>query len=227
VVERARMNSKTLMFAFFLIICSNSHAQPLNNSARRESGEILHQKASGLFEIYCDFQCPFCARLFKKLGAGEVSEGRTVNFKFMHYPFHENSHALALFYEAVKVNYPDKEKTVVDSLYKFQTQISASNSDVAIRALNLLHGMDPVLIARDMRARDTKFALFDSKQSAVLKKVIATPTVFYEGARVNIDEPEMIARYILNNSSASIDSGAPATTVEGDCATCKMPRGEK
>lgn len=179
------------------------------------------QLSEDSFEVFCDFRCPFCARLFSSLLAGAKAEGRVLSFRFRHYPFHEGSNELAEFFEAAVVNYPDQLEPLIDSLYKFRRQTGPENFDKSVGALNTLHGLDARRIKRDMQARDTLLAISESKRAAVAAGVDATPTVFYGGTLVTLEAPEEIARFMLDHSRLSAQ--APPAAALGDCPSCERP----
>lgn len=177
------------------------------------------------FEVFCDFRCPFCARLFSSLLSGAKTEGRVLSFRFRHYPFHEGSDELARFFEAAVVNYPDQLEPLIDSLYKFIRQTRPETFEKSVGALNTLHGLDARRIKRDMQARDTLFAISESKRAAVAAGVHATPTVFIGGTLITLEAPEEIARFMLDHSRLSAQ--APPAAAIGDCPSCERPRKTK
>ena len=179
------------------------------------------QVSEDSFEVFCDYRCPFCARLFTSLLAGAKAEGRVLSFRFRHYPFYEGSDDLAKFFEAAVVNYPEQLEPLIDSLYKFRRQTRPENLEKAVGALNTLHGLDARRIKRDMHARDTLLAISESKRAAVAAGVDATPTVFYAGTLVTLEAPEDIARFMLDHSRPSAQ--APSAAALGDCPSCERP----
>ena len=215
---RARL---VLLGPLALAICAMSVAQTLSEKA--PTAEARNAPAgSAEFEVYCDFRCPFCARLFSTLLAGAKAEDREVAFHFKHFPFHEGATALARFYEATVVNYPDQREALIDSLYRFRRQTVPENLPKMIPSLSLVHGLDFRRIDRDMKARDIDLAIADSERAAVAAGVEATPTVFYGGAPVTLEEPEQLARFMLDHSPRRSQPGSA-----DDCPVCARPRSWK
>ncbi|MCM8623686.1 MAG: thioredoxin domain-containing protein [Candidatus Accumulibacter sp.] len=216
------MSAKLVMAgAALALACTFSNAQ---SSAPTPNGVQVDSKppvSDASFEVFCDFRCPFCARLFTSLLAGAKAEGREVPFRFRHYPFHEGSDELASFFEAAVANYPDQLEPLIDSLYKFRRQTRPENFRKIVDALSTLHGLDPSRIKRDIQARDTLLAISESKRAAVAAGVDATPTVFYGNTLVTLEEPEEIARFMLDHSR--LRAQAPPAAAVGDCPSCERP----
>lgn len=198
---------------------ANAQTYVLPTSGSQIDG--IPQIAEDSFEVFCDFQCPFCARLFTSLLAGAKAESRVLSFRFRHFPLHKGSDELAMFFEAAVLNYPDQLEPLVDSLYKFKRQTGPENFEKSVAALNTLHGLDARRIKRDMRARDTLLAISESKRAAVAVGVDATPTVFYGGTLLTLEAPEEIARFMLDHSR--VNAQAPQSAGWGDCPSCERP----
>ena len=192
-----------------LLPMSSLSAAPLNANA----------DSTKQFDVYCDFRCPYCARLFSRLLAGARAEQRTLDYRFLHFPFHSGSMEIALFYEAAMSNYPDQRDSLIESLYKFRGQTGSSNFQRALTALATLHAMDEIRVRRDMRARDSALTVSDSKRTAVALSVDATPTVFYRGQMVALSEPEEIARFMLDHSPQT--AGVLPKLTADDCPSCQ------
>jgi protein-disulfide isomerase len=172
-------------------------------------------------EIYCDFQCPFCARLFGTLLPLSKAEGRQLSFRFRHYPFHNGSRKQALFFEAARTQADVDELSLIESLYRFQRDISADNLPAVATALATLHGIDQVRLKRDMRARDVALAVRQDEQAAVAVKVDHTPSVFIDGTLL-VGPPELIAMAVLKASPMAPKVEPPPDG--DDCNVCKVRR---
>lgn len=218
------MIRRTLLVLMCSLITMSANAQAPDQSDVPNNDPIPHTAENHPFDIYCDFRCPFCAKLFITLFSGSTIEGRAVSFRFLHFPLHQGSDTLARLYESAILNYPEKSDLLIESLYKYREQTSASNHEKIIAALSVVHGMDLDLIKRDMKARDIAFAISASKQSAVAKRVIATPTVFHGLVQLPDAEPEKIARYILENSPRKLGQDSAPVTQETDCSSCTILR---
>lgn len=197
---------------------ANAQTFALPTSGGQIGDELQVSQAS--FDVFCDFRCPFCARLFNSLLAGAKAEGRVLSFRFRHYPL-QGSDELAKFFEAAVVNYPDQLEPLIDSLYKFRRQTGPENFEKSVSALSTLHGLDARRIKRDMQARDTLLAISESKRAAVAAGVDGTPTVFQRGTLVTLEAPEDIARFMLDHSLLSAQ--APPAAAVGDCPSCERP----
>ena len=173
------------------------------------------------FEIYCDFRCPFCARLFETLISRAKYEHKSVAYSFMHYPFHDGSEKLARFYEGVIMNRPSDRNAIIESLYRFRRASRPDQLEHVFRALSVLYEFNFKLIQRDMAARDIMLRVSQSKQIARERGVKATPTVFYNGVELSPMEPEEIANFIVDHSTENEPSSINPTVDE--CSICSYP----
>lgn len=105
------------------------------------------------FEIFCDFQCPYCARFFITLFSGARYEGKEPIYELKHLPlpFHPGAETLARFYEAAILNHPSERDELIESLYRFKNQ---RDPQQLINALSIAHNLDSALVKRDLIARD-------------------------------------------------------------------------
>jgi protein-disulfide isomerase len=168
-------------------------------------------------EIFCDFRCPFCARLFNSLLPSAMVEHRQLNLRFRHFTFHAGSQELARFFEAARLQDPSIDLTLIGSLYRYQRQVDATNLLAVETALATLHGLDGSRLARDLDARDVALAIREDEKDAVAAGVDATPTVFANGKPLT-GEPEEIARAILI-LSPQIETRA-SDLVDQPCLLC-------
>lgn len=178
--------------------------------------------SSSSFEIFCDFRCPYCAKFFTMLFAGAKYEGKKLIYVFKHFPFHSRSGLLAKFYESIILHYPAEKDSVIDSLYKFRDQ---DNTEQLMSGLVAVYGFNSSLISRDISARDTELKIEESKQSAVSRSIEHTPAVFYMGQEVTLDEPEELARFVLERSPLS--NSESQTQPETGCLACNNTEGLK
>lgn len=214
------MTFKKYVGLLLLLFSTSGSAQTLPPVSSLNAAPVnANADSTKQFDVYCDFQCPFCARLFSRLLAGARVEQRTVDYRFRHFPFHSGSVEIALFYEAAMSNYPERRDSIIESLYKFRAQTEPTNFARAVTAFATLHAFDVVRVRRDMRARDSALAVSDSKRTAVALSVDATPTVFYRGQKVALAEPEEIARFMLDHSPQIADV-LPKLSAD-DCPSCQ------
>lgn len=181
-------------------------------------GPQADTKPASSIEIFCDFRCPFCARLFAALLPLAKAENRQLTFRFRHYPFHNGSEELALFFEAARIQPSVDAQALLESLYRFQRNIAPDDLQASGAALAALHGLNTTRLKRDLKARDVALAVKQDEQAAVAMKVDHTPSVFLDGTLL-IGPPELIAVAVLRASPL-----APAREFAPDgedCNVCK------
>jgi protein-disulfide isomerase len=169
-------------------------------------------------EIFCDFRCPFCARLFGTLLPMAKAENRQLTFRFRHFPFHNGSQELAVFFEAARTQADADSLALIDSLYRFQRNVSPDDLRASEAALATLHGLNQSRLKRDLRARDVALAVRQDEQAALVMKVDHTPSVFVDGALL-VGPPELIAMAVLRASPLAPSRDLPQDG--DDCNVCK------
>lgn len=201
-----------LLLAVFVV------AAKADNSESSQGLQAERTLAASNIEIFCDFRCPFCARLFNILLPFAKSENRELTFRFRHYPFHQGSQELALYFEAARTQANVDEHALIESLYRFQRNISPADLPASEAALAILHGLNEARLKRDLRARDVSLAVKRDEQAAVAMKVDYTPSVFLNG-KLLIGSPEQIAIAVLR---ASPLASAPELPPDDDnCNVCR------
>jgi protein-disulfide isomerase len=158
-------------------------------------------------EIFCDFRCPFCARMFNTLMPLAKAEHRALTFRFRNYDFHAGSQGQARFFEAARLQSQVNSVALIESLYRFQKNIG-KNYTAGEHALATLHGIDEQQLARDFTSRDVLLTILRDEQDAVKLGVEDTPSVFIDGQKVG-GEPEEIALAILRVSPVDTTAGSP------------------
>ena len=216
---------KRLVYLAILLSGCVGSAFAQDNSKPNQSAGLTPGLSIAPFEIFCDFRCPFCARLFETLFAGAKYENKNVAYSFMHYPFHDGSEVIAKFYEAATINHPTERDALVESLFRFRRLSKPDNLQKIFQALSVVHGFDWRQIQRDLMARDVALKVSESKWSAKDRGVSATPTVFYNGVELAPEEPEAIAKFILDHSSKR-EASVPSPKTD-ECAICQAPGSSK
>lgn len=169
------------------------------------------------FDIFCDFRCPYCARLFNTLLPIVRLEKRQAAFRFRHFPFHTGSKELALFFEAAHIQDPSGDASLIESLYRFQANIHTSDLVSAEKALGTLHGLDWGRLKRDLTARDSQLKILEDERAAVAAGVHQTPSVFANGVMLQ-GESEEIAKSMLN--SIRLNALSEASSANDSCQAC-------
>lgn len=188
------------------------------DEAKPERDAEAETKRAPSIEIFCDFRCPFCARLFGTLLPIAKAENRQLTFRFRHYPFHNGSQELALFFEAARLQSGADSQALLESLYRFQRNVSPDDLPTSEAALATLHGLNQSRLKRDLRARDVALAVRQDEQAAVAMKVDHTPSVFVDGTLL-VGPPELIAMAVLRASPLAPARELPADG--DDCNVCK------
>lgn len=207
-----------MKIALALLLALAIFAAKADDSKQMQDPQAESKPAASHIEIFCDFQCPFCARLFNTLIPFAKAENRQLTFRFRHYPFHAGSQEQALFFEAARTQENVDRLALIESLYRFQRNVSPDNLSAAETALATLHGLNQVLLKRDLRARDVALAVQQDEQAAVAMKVDHTPSVFIDGT-LQVGPPEQIAMAVLKASPLAPSRELPPES--DDCNVCQ------
>lgn len=207
-----------MKFVLALLLAFANLTARADETKPEQGAQADTRQAASSIEIYCDFRCPFCARLFGTLLPIAKAENRQLTFRFRHYPFHNGSQELALFFEAARTQSSVDSQALIESLYRFQRNILLDDLPASEAALAILHGLNQSRLKRDLRARDVALAVKQDEQAAVAMKVDHTPSVFVDGTLL-VGPPELIAMAVLRASPL-----APARVLPpdgDDCNVCK------
>ena len=207
-----------MKFALAALLAFSAFAAEGNDNQQLPGPQPEVETGAAKIEVYCDFRCPFCARLFNALLPLATAENRQLTLRFRHFPFHGGSPELALFFEAARTQQKVDGLVLIESLYRFQDNISSYNVPAAEDALAMLHGLDRATLKRDLHARDVALTVRQDEQAAVAAGVDHTPSVFIDGALL-VGPPEQIAVAILRASPPAPPREFPSES--DDCNVCK------
>lgn len=135
-------------------------------------------------EVFCDFRCPFCARMFVRLFDLAEKDSTRVNIAFNHFRNHDGASELAQYFEAARLLYPKQENKILESLYRFFPLSKPSSFDSFLPALSKSLGLDHLAIVREMNSRDVTLRIEQSERRAVAIGVDRTPMVFIKGTQI-------------------------------------------
>jgi Thioredoxin len=154
-------------------------------------------------EIFCDFRCPFCAKLFVSLRAEMTLLKMKPEVTFHHLLLHDGARRLSLFYEAVTRIDSAKSDDIIFDLFRYRDRTKDRDLTDFLNALSMIHGIDYGLVASKMHGRDIQQRLLSDASDARIRKVDGTPTVFVDGKELPEGPPEKIAKALAQVFSQS------------------------
>lgn len=191
-------------------------------STEIKAEDVQGTNSSSEFEVFCDLECPYCAKFFTNVFAGAKYHHKQLNFEFRHMPFgfHPKAETLAKFYESALLQNRSLRNNLIESIYLFPRQ---QDIEKVIFALSTLHALDFQQIKRDMAARDVDLAILEAKQTVYNRLIDKTPTVFYQGNKLSLDSIESLARFVVEHSQ---DISSTNSNGDVECNSCETKRGQ-
>jgi hypothetical protein len=203
------MSISVIAIAFLFSGLAFSADLPSGNRPEGGDAAVRH------YDVYCDFRCPFCAKLFTTLLPVAQQRGVHLDFQFRHLPLHAGAKTLATYFEATQVLYPDQPSTVIVDLYRFQAQSDPKNLDRFLEAFSVVHGFDHEALKRQMHARDVTLRVAQNERDADALHVFGTPTVFADGHELPEMDPKDLALMMLAPNDSNADRSNPGTLPNG------------
>lgn len=178
------------------IFCGASIALTMVSCASQTTPHAPQVASSPKIEIYCDFRCPFCARLFRRLVEIKAVRGSSIEYSLLNVKAHIGAESLSLYYEAASLLYPNQRESVLYDLFRFRDQTTAPKIDSFLKAYSIVRGFDHEAILRETNSRDVRLAVDEPERKAMANKVNNTPTVFVDGKLLEPMEPEQVADHL-------------------------------
>lgn len=138
-----------------------------------------------LFE-YSDFQCPFCARAAKTVEEVRKKYGDKIQFIYKHLPLemHPQSMIAAQYYEAIRIQDPEKAWKFHDDLYNNPRELQ-KGGEAYLKSEAKKLGMDMDKLAKDVNSAEVKNKIEDDKKEAEKFGFQGTPQFILNGVPIH------------------------------------------
>ncbi len=133
---------------------------------------------------YSDFECPFCARGFTTVMELLNKYGNKIRFVYKHLPlsFHEQAMMAAQYYEAVRLQSPEKAFKFHDTIYKDQRKLK--NGEAFLKEVAKQVGADMKKVAKDFNSKEVLDRIESDQQEAAKFGMQGTPGFVLNGVPV-------------------------------------------
>ncbi len=130
----------------------NSFNNPMQAELRSDENFRGNKDAPITLIEYSDFECPFCSRGFATvMELMKKYEGK-IRFAYKHLPlsFHPQAMPAAQYYEAIRLQSPEKAWQFHDAIYKNQRKLQ--NGEAFLKAEAKALGVDMNKLAKDVKS---------------------------------------------------------------------------
>lgn len=133
---------------------------------------------------YSDFECPFCARGFNTVQELREKYGKKLCFVYKHLPlsFHPMAMPASQYYEAIRIQSPDKAWEFHDRIYKDQRKLQNGESFLKSLAKDLK--VDMKKLEKDMKSEKVQKRIDEDMAEAAKYGFQGTPGFLLNGIPV-------------------------------------------
>lgn len=190
-------------------------ANPMQPSIRSDEAIRGNKNAPIILVEYSDFECPFCSR-----GYGVVQElrkryGDQMQFIYKHMPlsFHQHARLAAQYYEALRLQDPQKAFMFHDEVFSSQARLQEGEPFLSAAAKQT--GADMSRLASDLKSEQVIKRIEEDMQEAVSFGFNGTPAFILNGVPVTgaypVEHFEMVISKLKERGAIGT-----AATQEGD-----------
>jgi protein-disulfide isomerase len=145
----------------------NSFNKPLAPQIRADENIRGSKDAPIIIVEYSDFECPYCTRGAKTIEELRKKYGTKMQFIYKHLPleFHSKALIAAKYYEAVRIQDPEKAWKFHDELFSNQKELIAQG-EVYLKSLAKKIGADMDKISKDLDSKLIADRIEEDKKEA-------------------------------------------------------------
>lgn len=162
----------------------DSFANPLKPNIRKDES-IRGTKGAPLVLVeYSDFECPFCTRGFQTVNALLEKYKGKIQFVYKHLPlsFHRNAMIASQYYEAIRLEDPEKAFEFHD--YIFNNQKKLANGEKFLKKAAQAVGADMKNIEKNKSSEAVMKRIEDDQKEAAKFGIQGTPGFLLNGIPV-------------------------------------------
>lgn len=161
-----------------------SFNNPLQPQIRDDESFRGNKDAPITLVEYSDFECPFCSRGFGTvMELMKKYEGK-IRFVYKHLPlsFHPQAMPASQYYEAIRLQAPDKAWEFHDKIYKEQRKLQ--NGEAFLKAIAKELKVDMKRLAKDVKSKAVQIRIDDDMAEAAKFGFQGTPGFILNGIPV-------------------------------------------
>lgn len=148
---------------------------------------------------YSDFQCPYCQRGYENLKEVRKMYGDKVRVVYKHLPLdgHPMAMPAAKYYEALRLQAPDKVEKFHDEVFTRQQELNAKKEDFLKDAAKKV-GANMAQLAKDLESEEVKKAIAADMAEAREFKFEGTPGFLINGVSLRGAYPPQFFQKIID-----------------------------
>jgi len=162
-----------------------TYEKPLVPNIRADEAIVGDKNAPLTLVMYSDFQCPFCTKGYNVVKDLEKEYGKNIRYIYKHLPlsFHDQAMAAALYFEAIRLQSPEKAFAFHDEVFKNQRSLS-EGKEKFLQSVAKKVGADLKKIAADMAKPELKKRIEEDQAEAQKFEMSGTPGFLLNGVPV-------------------------------------------
>ncbi len=158
--------------------------RPLQPEIRADESIRGNKNAPLLLVEYSDFECPFCSRGYQTVMDLMKKYGDKIKFVYKHLPlsFHPQAMIAAKYYEAIRLQSPDKAYKFHDEIFKNQGKLK--NGEAFLKSIAKSAGADMDKLAKDINSKEVEARIQADMEEAGKFGMQGTPGFILNGVPV-------------------------------------------
>lgn len=162
----------------------DSYKNPLKPEIRADEAIRGPKDAPLTLVEYSDFECPFCSKGFETVMAIMNKFPGKVRFVYKHLPlsFHQQAMISAQYYEAIRIQSPEKAFKFHDEIFKNQRKLK--NGEAFLKEIAKQVGADMKKLSSDLNSEAVKTRIAADEKEAAAFGFQGTPGFLLNGIPV-------------------------------------------
>ncbi len=158
--------------------------RPLQPEIRADESIRGKKDAPLLLVEYSDFECPFCTRGYTTVMELMKKYGDKIKFVYKHLPlsFHPQAMVASKYYEAIRLQSPEKAFKFHDEIFKNQGKLK--NGEAFLKSIAKSAGADMAKLAQDVNSKQVQDRINADMEEAGKFGMQGTPGFILNGVPV-------------------------------------------
>lgn len=158
--------------------------KPLAPTIRADEAIRGDKNAPLMLVEYSDFECPFCSRGYNTVMELMKKYGNKISFVYKHLPlsFHPNAMISAKYYEALRLQDPQKAFKFHDEIFKNQSKLK--NGESFLKSVAQKVGADMNKLKKDLSSKEVEERINQDQEEAAKFGMQGTPGFVLNGVPV-------------------------------------------
>lgn len=172
-------------------LIEESIANPLQPTIREDEAIRGNKQAPLVLVEYSDFECPYCSRGAQVVKSLREKYGDQLQFVYKHLPLigiHKHAKKAAMYYEALRLQDPEKAFAFHDELFSKQAGLQQGESFLTELAKKT--GADMKRLAADLKSEKVSARIGEDMKEAASFGISGTPAFVLNGVPIRGAYPQ-------------------------------------